>query len=46
MELLVREAAGRGIATVVVTHDPDHLDLADRAVELDEGHLRPLQPAS
>lgn len=39
MELLATETHRRGLATVVVIHDPTHLDLADRHHELRDGAL-------
>jgi len=39
MELLTGEARGRGLATVIVSHDPSHLDLCDRAFRLEGGGL-------
>lgn len=41
MELLAAETRRRGLATVVVIHDPTHLDLADRHHELRGGALHP-----
>jgi putative ABC transport system ATP-binding protein len=41
MELVAAETHRRGLATVVVIHDPAHLDLADRSYDLQDGTLRP-----
>ncbi len=41
MELLAAETKRRGLATVVVIHDPAHLDLADRRLEMRDGRLHP-----
>lgn len=41
MELLATETHRRGLATVVVIHDPAHLDLADRRYDLRDGRLHP-----
>ncbi len=40
MQLLAAETHRRGLATVVVIHDPTHLDLADRSYDLHDGTLR------
>jgi putative ABC transport system ATP-binding protein len=42
MELLTGEARGRGLATVIVSHDPSHLDLCDRTFRLEGGGLEQL----
>jgi putative ABC transport system ATP-binding protein len=42
MELLAAETHRLGLATVVVIHDPTHLDLADRSYELLDGTLHPV----
>lgn len=39
MELLRREVKDRGVAAVVVTHDERIVDLADRALHIDDGRL-------
>lgn len=39
MELLASETHRRGLASVLVDHDPTHLDLADRSYELRDGFL-------
>jgi len=41
MELLAAETHRRGLAAVVVVHDPTELDLVDRVDELHAGSLRP-----
>jgi putative ABC transport system ATP-binding protein len=41
MELLAGETHRRGLATVVVIHDPAHLDLADRCLDLHDAALHP-----
>ena len=45
MQLLATETHRRGLATVVVIHDPAHLDLADRRYELRDGALHPITPS-
>ncbi|MBN2622509.1 MAG: ABC transporter ATP-binding protein [Acidimicrobiales bacterium] len=45
MELLAAETRRRGLATVVVIHDPAHLDLADRSYVLHGGALQPATAA-
>ena len=45
MELLATETHRRGLATVVVIHDPAHLDLADRRYDLRDGALHPITPS-
>jgi putative ABC transport system ATP-binding protein len=42
VELLARETEQRRLATVVVTHEAAHLDLAGRTVELVDGRLQPI----
>jgi putative ABC transport system ATP-binding protein len=44
MELLAAETRSRGLATVVVIHDPAHLDLADRRLDMRDGRLHPPAP--
>jgi putative ABC transport system ATP-binding protein len=39
VRMLKRLGQSRGTTTVMVTHDPRILDLADRIVEIDEGRL-------
>lgn len=39
MDLLVAEAAARGVAAVIVTHSPDQLPAGTRRVHLADGHL-------
>ncbi len=39
VELLRRECHDRNVATLMVTHDHDVLDLADRVVEISDGRL-------
>lgn len=39
VELLKRECHDRNVATLMVTHDHDVLDLADRVVEISDGKL-------
>ncbi|WP_353945591.1 ABC transporter ATP-binding protein [Streptomyces sp. HUAS MG91] len=39
LELLARLTRARGTATVLVTHDRGHLGVADRVVEMVDGHL-------
>lgn len=39
MELLRREVKGRGVASVVVTHDERVTDLSDRVAHIDDGHV-------
>ncbi|MDD9370946.1 MAG: ABC transporter ATP-binding protein [Acidimicrobiales bacterium] len=46
MELLATETHRRGLATVVVIHDPTHLDLADRCYDLRDGRLHPATTAA
>ncbi|MFA9565114.1 MAG: ABC transporter ATP-binding protein, partial [Acidimicrobiales bacterium] len=46
MELLAAVTAERGLATVVVSHDPAHLDLTHRELVLESGRLRNLEAAS
>ncbi|MBW8482295.1 ABC transporter ATP-binding protein [Actinomadura parmotrematis] len=41
--LLARLTRERGTATVLVTHDRDHLDAADAAAEIRDGVLRPVR---
>lgn len=41
-ELIAAEARRRRLATVVVSHDPNHLDLCDRAYTLEGGALHPI----
>jgi len=43
-ELIASEARRRRLATVVVSHDPAHLDLCDRAFTLEGGRLHPVGP--
>lgn len=45
MELLAGLTAGRGTATVLVTHDRGHAGRADRVVEVRDGHLSTPIPA-
>ena len=40
MELLAGEARRRELATIIVSHDPNHPDLFDRAFRLEGGTLR------
>jgi putative ABC transport system ATP-binding protein len=40
LELIVSEARRRRLATVIVSHDPAHLDLVDRSHRLEGGTLR------
>ncbi len=42
MELLISEARSRELATVIVSHDPAHRNLGDRAFVLEAGQLNPL----
>jgi putative ABC transport system ATP-binding protein len=42
MELLASEGRSRGLATVIVSHDPNHLDLFDLAYRLESGVLHEL----
>jgi putative ABC transport system ATP-binding protein len=42
MDLLVRQATERGIATLIVTHNPAQLPGADRWFELRQGALEPV----
>ena len=37
----LRAAADQGVAVVVVSHDPTVLDVADRAVHMQDGEIRP-----
>jgi putative ABC transport system ATP-binding protein len=46
MELLAAVTAERDLATVVVSHDPTHLDLTHRELVLESGRLRNLEVAS
>ena len=46
MELLAAVTAERGLATVVVSHDPARLDLTHRELVLESGRLRNLEAAS
>ena len=39
IDLIVRLVREEGIAAVVATHDPAHLSMADRVIELRDGHL-------
>ncbi len=39
MQLLVRLVRETGLSAVVATHDPTLIDLADRVIELRDGHL-------
>ena len=39
VELLARQAHGRGVATLLVTHDTTMLGVVDRVVEMQDGHL-------
>ncbi|HUT98878.1 MAG TPA: ABC transporter ATP-binding protein [bacterium] len=39
LDLVRAQVAGRGLTAVVVTHDPSVSDWADRALELQDGHL-------
>lgn len=39
VDLIARSTHRRGIATVMVTHDPTHLTAADRVVEVRDGRL-------
>ncbi|CAM5393153.1 ABC transporter ATP-binding protein [Streptomyces badius] len=39
LDLLVTLTRQRATATVLVTHDPAHLDRADRTVTMDDGRL-------
>jgi putative ABC transport system ATP-binding protein len=41
MRLLRTVVTGEGITTLVATHDPALLDLADHVLTLDDGHLTP-----
>lgn len=42
MELLTGEARRRGLATIIVSHNPNHPDLFDRAFDLEGGTLQQL----
>lgn len=42
MRLLADETRRRGLATVVVLHDPVHLEVADRCLRLCDGRLAPV----
>ena len=44
MELLAAVTTGLDLATVVVSHDPTHLDLTHRELVLESGRLRDLEP--
>jgi putative ABC transport system ATP-binding protein len=46
MEIVAEETRNRNVGTLVVIHDPDHVDLADRNLELVGGSLRPLAAGS
>lgn len=41
MELITSEARRRELACVLVSHDPTHADLCDRAIRLERGQLIP-----
>ncbi len=46
MELMTREALDRGVATLIVTHDLDHLDGATRRLHLRSGRAEESTPSA